>query len=72
MTTLQPPTVDATTPAPSLWPTVPTWRFLGDRAAADLAYCARFGTTEAPMPAATPGGQWAYTLPVSHLPSDGR
>ena len=50
------------------WPTVPTWRYLGDRGAADLAYCERFGTIEAPEPAVTPGGLWAYVLPMTEAP----
>ena len=41
-----------------------TWRYVGDRAAADLAYCARFGTQEAPEPTRVVGGVWAYALPA--------
>ncbi len=41
-----------------------TWRYLGDRAAADNAYCARFGVTAAPEPYVVPGGGWAYALPT--------
>ncbi len=41
----------------------PTWRYLGERAAADLAYCARFEVAEAPEPTVVPGGAWAYPLP---------
>jgi hypothetical protein len=49
----------------AVWPTVPTWRYLGNREAADIAYCARFGTTEAPEPSMAPGGLWAYALPTT-------
>lgn len=42
-----------------------TWRFLGDRAAADQAYCLRFGVNSAPEPFVAPGGAWAYPLPDS-------
>lgn len=59
------PTVTAVSPVTAAWPTVPTWRYLGNRDAADVAYCARFGTTEAPEPSMAPGGMWAYTLPAS-------
>ena len=41
-----------------------TWRYLGDRAAADTAYCARFGTHQAPEPSVAPGGILAYPLPA--------
>lgn len=40
-----------------------TWRFLGDRTAADQAYCVRFGVNLAPEPFVAPGGAWAYALP---------
>lgn len=46
---------------------VPTWRFIGDRASADLAYCARFGTDEAPEPSVALGGAWAYVLPPAEV-----
>ena len=49
-------------------PSGATWRYLGDRAAADLAYCARFGTAEAPEPAMVVGGAWAYALPAREAP----
>lgn len=42
---------------------VPTWRFVGDRVSADLAYCSRFGTDAAPDPTVALGGAWAYPLP---------
>lgn len=42
---------------------VPTWRYAGDRDAADLAYCARFGVTEAPEPTIALGGALAYAVP---------
>jgi hypothetical protein len=41
-----------------------TWRYLGDRAAADGAYCVRFGVEQAPEPYAAHGGVWVYALPV--------
>jgi hypothetical protein len=47
----------------------PTWRYLGERHAADLAYCARFGVTEAPEPTVAHGGGWAYALPATRAPS---
>jgi hypothetical protein len=47
------------------WPTVPTWRYLGERAVADGAYSARFVTTEVPTPSLAPGGLWAYPLPAT-------
>ncbi len=50
------------------WPSGPTWRYLGDRAAADLAYCGRFGTTEAPEPVMVVGGAWAYAVPAREAP----
>jgi hypothetical protein len=40
-----------------------SWRYLGDRAAADTAYCIRFGVAEAPEPSIALGGAWAYALP---------
>lgn len=40
-----------------------TWRYIGERAAADLAYCLRFGTAVAPEPSIALGGAWAYPLP---------
>lgn len=40
-----------------------TWRYLGDRAEADRAYCFRFGVSQAPEPVIIPGGAWAYALP---------
>ena len=42
-----------------------TWRFLGERLAADQAYCVRFGVAVAPEPFVAPGGAWAYELPDS-------
>ncbi len=41
----------------------PTWRYLGERDAADRAYCTRFGVPVAPEPNVAHGGVWAYTLP---------
>ena len=46
-----------------------TWRYLGERGAADLAYCSRFGVAEAPEPAEAQGGALAYALPVTSSPS---
>ena len=43
----------------------PSWRYLGERAAADGAYCVRFSVTEAPEPYVVPGGAWAYALPAT-------
>ncbi len=43
---------------------VATWRYLGDRDAADLAYCVRFGVARAPEPYVAPGGALAYPVPV--------
>lgn len=43
---------------------VATWRFLGERAAADDAYCTRFGVSHAPEPTIDRDKVWAYTLPV--------
>ncbi len=45
-----------------------SWRYLGNRAAADFAYCARFGVTKAPEPYGVPGGIWAYALPTVVTP----
>lgn len=42
----------------------PTWRYIGDRDAADLAYSARFGVAIVPEPSIAPGGAWAYALPA--------
>jgi hypothetical protein len=44
--------------------TEPTWRYLGDRDAADRAYCFRFGVAQAPEPVIIPGGAFAYALPA--------
>ena len=45
-----------------------TWRFLGDRAAADTAYCVRFNVPQAPEPLVAPDGAWAYALPAVKPP----
>ncbi len=42
-----------------------TWRFLGDRDAADRAYCLRFGVDVAPEALLALGGAWAYPLPAA-------
>jgi hypothetical protein len=44
--------------------TVTTWRYLGDRDAADRAYCFRFNVSLAPEPFTIPGGAFAYPLPI--------
>ncbi len=44
-------------------PTTDTWRYYGDRDAADRAYCARFGVQEAPEPVRVIGGTLAYAVP---------
>ncbi len=43
---------------------IATWRYMGDRDAADQAYCARFGVPSAPEPTVALGGAWAYTVPT--------
>lgn len=43
---------------------VATWRYQGDRDAADRAYCTRFGVAAAPEPVIALGGAWAYPLPA--------
>ena len=45
-----------------------SWRYLGDRAAADHAYCARFGVTQAPEPYVALGCIWVYALPIVEPP----
>jgi hypothetical protein len=55
--------VGSDSPETAAWPTVATWRYLGERSAADGAYSARFGTTDVPTPNLAPGGLWAYPLP---------
>lgn len=49
-------------------PNLATWRYLGDREAADLAYCVRFGVARAPEPFVAPGGALAYAVPVVEGP----
>jgi hypothetical protein len=39
------------------------WRYLGDRTAADAAYCLRFGVVDAPEPSGMPSSVWSYTIP---------
>lgn len=55
-------------PVEAVWapasPRATSWRYLGERTAADLAYCVRFGVTVAPEPYVAPGGALAYALPV--------
>ncbi len=64
MSVLKSTTVEPGSEVASARPTTDTWRYLGDRDAADLAYCARFGVQEAPEPALVIGGAWAYALPA--------
>lgn len=47
---------------------IATWRFLGERAAADDAYCTRFGVSHAPEPTVDRDKVWAYALPVVEPP----
>ncbi len=68
MTNSEPLTVKIEPVKLTVRPSIPTWRYIGDRAAADLAYCARFGTHEAPDPTVALGGAWAYALPATGLP----
>ena len=44
---------------------ITTWRYLGERTAADLAYCTRFGVQEAPEPTESLSGVWSYVLPTA-------
>lgn len=44
-----------------------TWRYLGERTAADDAYCVRFGVSQAPEPSIGHDDVWAYALPVVEL-----
>lgn len=46
---------------------IPTWRYLGDRTSADVAYCVRFSVQQAPEPTESLSGVWHYALP-SALP----
>ena len=41
------------------------WRYLGERSAADAAYCLRFGVAQAPEPEGMPGSVWAYAMPAA-------
>ena len=68
MSNAEPPTFELQPVGLTLGPSIATWRFVGDRGAADLAYCARFGTTEAPEPTVALGGAWAYPLPGPQPP----
>jgi hypothetical protein len=49
-------------------PRAATWRYLGERAAADDAYCARFGVSQAPEPSVGQDKVWSYALPVVESP----
>jgi hypothetical protein len=40
------------------------WRYLGERTAADAAYCLRFGVAQAPEPESMPNSVWSYAMPV--------
>ncbi len=44
-----------------------TWRYIGEREAADRAYCLRFGVELAPEATIALGGAWAYPLPGAAL-----
>ena len=44
------------------------WRYLGDRADADAAYCLRFGVVQAPDPSMVSGDTWSYALPAIEPP----
>lgn len=63
MIDLEAPISELTPVVTTHWPNVPTWRYQGDRAAADIAYCMRFGTTQAPEPLMARGDILAYELP---------
>lgn len=56
------PTINRVTTADSL--NAPSWRYLGDRNAADVAYCERFGVDEPPEPTEAWNGVWSYALPT--------
>lgn len=53
---------------PITQPRAATWRYLGERLAADDAYCARFGVSHAPEPSKGHDNVWAYALPVVEPP----
>jgi hypothetical protein len=57
------------TAMPTVGPYVATWRYIGDRDAADRAYCARFGVAVAPEPSIALGGALAYTVPIVERPA---
>lgn len=40
------------------------WHYLGDRTAADAAYCLRFDVAQAPEPEAMPSSVWSYAMPL--------
>jgi hypothetical protein len=63
MTNMQTPAFENPPALMATRSTAPTWRYLGERVAADLAYCARFGVAQAPEPTLVPGASWAYALP---------
>jgi hypothetical protein len=56
------PTFDSS-PVPQVRSNAPTWRYIGERDAADLAYCRRFAVSKAPEPSLVVGGILAYALP---------
>lgn len=39
------------------------WRYLGERGAADAAYCLRFGVAQAPEPSVIAGSVLSYAIP---------
>jgi len=54
-------------PLPTPSTNITTWRYLGDRTAADLAYCVRFDVQEAPEPVGSLAGVWSYALPATFV-----
>lgn len=64
MSKLEPRTLMTRPLEAGVTPVGTTWRYLGERTAADLAYCARFGVVVAPEPMMMSDGILAYTLPV--------
>ncbi len=64
MNKLEPRTLMTRPVEVGVMPTGTTWRYLGERAAADLAYCARFGVVQAPEPMMLSDDILAYTLPA--------
>ena len=63
MTDTQVPMAESDVVTPPVRLMTATWRYVGDRTAADLAYCARFALDTAPEPVAAVGGGLSYPLP---------